>query len=162
MVQAIKENLWSQFGASIDMLENALVMCPEAHWDTEAKFWYNAYHCLFFLDYYLSMNPVSFSPPSPFTLSEFGEGPPERVYTQQELLTYLGFCRNKCRRLVGGLTSELMEARWINESRTMNYSVLEILLYNMRHVQHHAAQLNMILRNSIDDAPTWVRHYTNE
>ena len=27
----------------------------------------------------------------------------------------------------------------------MNYSVVEILLYNMRHVQHHAAQLNLLL-----------------
>lgn len=162
MLQAIKENLWSQFGASIDMLENAIVMCPEAHWDTETQFWYNAYHCLFFLDYYLSMNPTSFTPPSPFTLSEFGEGLPERVYTQQEVLTYLRFCRNKCNALIDGLSAEQMKSRWINESQTMNYSVFEILLYNMRHVQHHAAQLNMILRNTLDDAPYWVRHHTNE
>jgi len=26
----------------------------------------------------------------------------------------------------------------------------------MRHVQHHAAQLNLILRQTIDSAPTWV------
>ena len=162
MEKAIKEKLWSQFGASIDMLENAIVMCPEAHWDTEAKFWYNAYHCLFFLDYYLCLTPTTFTPPSPFTLSEFGEGLPERVYTQQELLTYLQFCREKCQSLISSLSAEQMEARWINESQTMNYSVFEILLYNMRHVQHHAAQLNMILRNSIDDAPRWVRHHTNE
>ena len=38
----------------------------------------------------------------------------------------------------------------------MNYSVLEILLYNMRHVQHHVAQLNLLLRQDINDAPTWV------
>jgi hypothetical protein len=30
------------------------------------------------------------------------------------------------------------------------------LLYNMRHVQHHAAQLNLILRQTIDSAPGWV------
>ena len=38
----------------------------------------------------------------------------------------------------------------------MNYPVLEILLYNMRHVQHHAAQLNLLLRQELDDAPDWV------
>jgi len=26
----------------------------------------------------------------------------------------------------------------------------------MRHVQHHAAQLNLILRQTIDSAPPWV------
>jgi hypothetical protein len=47
-----------------------------------------------------------------------------------------------------------MNKRWINEYK--NFSVFEILLYNMRHVQHHAAQLNQLLRISIQDAPKWV------
>jgi uncharacterized damage-inducible protein DinB len=33
----------------------------------------------------------------------------------------------------------------------------ELLLYNMRHVQHHAAQLNMLLRQRTNSAaPRWV------
>jgi uncharacterized damage-inducible protein DinB len=32
----------------------------------------------------------------------------------------------------------------------------ELLLYNMRHVQHHAAQLNLLLRQTTDSAPDWV------
>jgi uncharacterized damage-inducible protein DinB len=32
----------------------------------------------------------------------------------------------------------------------------ELLLYNMRHVQHHAAQMNMRLRQETDSAPKWV------
>ena len=35
-------------------------------------------------------------------------------------------------------------------------SIAELLLYNMRHVQHHAAQLHLILRQTIDSAPGWV------
>lgn len=30
----MKEALWQQFGASIDMLENALLACPDELWDT--------------------------------------------------------------------------------------------------------------------------------
>ena len=33
---------------------------------------------------------------------------------------------------------------------------VESLLYNMRHVQHHAAQLNLLLRQSTNSAPDWV------
>ncbi len=157
MLNIAKEGIWNQFGASIDMLENAINSCPVEHWASETKFWYHAFHCLFYLDYYLTMEPKAFSPPKPFTLSEFTEGEmPERVYSKDELLVYLQFCREKCQNLISGLTEDAFNARWINHSGTKEYSVLEILLYNMRHVQHHAAQLNLLLRQAIDDAPVWV------
>ena len=156
MNNSIKESIWKQFGASIDMLENAIILCPAEHWNTDKKIWYNAYHCLFFLDYYLTMEPKTFSPPPPFTFSEFEDALPGRVYSKEELLNYLQYNRDKCRKLIAGLTAEKFNDRWINESGTMNYSVVEILLYNMRHVQHHAAQLNLLLREAINDAPGWV------
>ena len=37
----------------------------------------------------------------------------------------------------------------------MNYPILEILLYNMRHTQHHTAQLNMLLRQDINKHIEW-------
>jgi hypothetical protein len=44
--------LWRQFGASIDMRENALLACPDDVWNdnTQPEFWYITYHTLFFLD----------------------------------------------------------------------------------------------------------------
>ncbi len=156
MKNQLNESLWTQFGASIDMLENAIKACPAEHWETDTKFWYNAYHTLFFLDYYLTMEPKIFSPPPPFTLSEFGDEMPEKVYSKSELLGYLQYCRIKCYQLIADLTEDKLNARWINASGSMNYPVFELLLYNMRHVQHHAAQLNLLLRQGIDDAPGWV------
>ena len=32
----------------------------------------------------------------------------------------------------------------------------EVVLYHIRHVQHHTAQLNLILRQETDSAPGWV------
>jgi hypothetical protein len=156
MDASLKEILWKQFGAAIDMLENALVACPNELWNTTSEFWYIAYHTLFYLDYYLTDEPENFSPPSPFTLSELDPAGimPDRVYSKEELLLYLRSGRNKCHDLIAGLTDEGTTKRWVNEYR--NYSILEILLYNMRHVQHHAAQLNLLLRQGINDAPGWV------
>jgi uncharacterized damage-inducible protein DinB len=54
------------------------------------------------------------------------------------------------------MAAEIAKSNWTNESKTMSYNVIEILLYNMRHVQHHAAQLNLLLRQVINDAPGWV------
>src|SRR5690606_10636313 len=90
------------------------------------------------------------------TFSEFdptGEKP-EIIYTKTEVLDYLEHCRLKANRLISELTPKRMNERWINEYK--NYSLLEILLYNMRHIQHHSAQLNLFLRQTIDNAPSWV------
>ncbi|WP_436489138.1 DinB family protein [Chitinophaga sp. ARDCPP14] len=158
MDSSLKITLWHQFGASIDMLENALTFCPDELWDTPAKFWYIGYHTLFFLDFYLSdETPMEkdFLPPEPFTLSEFGTGMPERVYDKTELLTYLRFGREKLRGLLTRLTAEdILTKRFVSEYK--DYSILEILIYNMRHVQHHTAQLNLLLRQEVKDAPDWV------
>ena len=164
MITALKESLWKQFGASIDMLKNAIILWPEAHWNTNKKFFYNAYHCLIFLDYYLTIPPKNFSSPLPFTIAApddviedaIDDILPDRVYSKKELLDYLQSSREKCHKVVSGLTVENLNERWIEDPGKMNYSVLELLLYNMRHVQHHAAQLNLILRQKINNAPSWV------
>ena len=164
MMNILKESLWKQFGASIDMLKNAIILWPEEYWNTKKRFFYIAYHCLIFLDYYLTVPADNFSSPLPFTITESGDMPndavddlvPDRMYTKEELLGYLQSNREKCHQLIAGLTEEKLSERWIEKSGTMNYSVLEIILYNMRHVQHHAAQLNLILRQNINDASVWV------
>lgn len=166
MIQTVKESLWKQFGASIDMLKNAIELWPETSLENDKRFFFTTYHCLVFLDYYLTMPPPKFSSPLPFTLSEPGvvvEGAlddviPDRQYTKQELLAYLETSREKCQQLIGSLTEERLAERWIEdlESGAMDYALLEIILYNMRHVQHHTAQLNLLLRQQINNAPRWV------
>ena len=84
-----KEIIWQQFGAAIDMLENAMLACPEELWNVRSEqpeFWYVAYHALFWLDLYLSDSAEGFVPPLPFTLSELDPTglQPERVYTKNE------------------------------------------------------------------------------
>lgn len=138
------------------MLENAVAECPDSLWNDSSQFWYKAYHCIFFLDYYLSEDADNFMPPKPFTLSEFnpdGEMP-ERVYSKEELITYINFCREKCRKLISALSEENLKKRFKNQY--MDYSRLEIILDNMRHVQHHTGQLNLLIRNSGDIPPDWV------
>ena len=153
-ISILKTILWQQFGAAIDMLKNAITACPEKLWDNNSKFWYTSYHTLLFLDYYLCETPDNFTPPAPFTMSEFEGTMPERNYTQQELLTYLSFCQQRCHDKIADLTEENATERWINSKR--DYSMIEILLYNMRHVQHHTAQLNLVLRQNEIPAPDWV------
>jgi len=155
-----KTTVWRQFGAAIDMLENAMKACPEALWGDRSQkpeFWYVAFHTLFFLDLYLSESELGFLPPAPFTLDEMDERGlmPERVYSKEELQKYLEHGRAKCRSTIAGMTDERARGRcgfsWLDLSGE------EMLLYNMRHVQHHAGQLHLILRQKTESAPRWVR-----
>ena len=174
MIIEFRETLWKNFAASIDMLKNAITLWPEKYWDTDKKFFYMAYHTTVFLDYYLAIPPKNFSSPLFYTLTEPHHIPgdaiddvvPDRIYSKKELLDYLQATRERCRKVITGLTEKRLKERWIDESDDMNlalsgqdalnYSVLEILFYNMRHVQHHAAQLNLLLRQKINNAPDYV------
>lgn len=152
--------LGQQFGASIEMLENALRACPDELWGDRSQkpeYWYLVYHTLFWLDLYLSGSVEGFTPPAPFTLDELDPAGrlPERVYAKDELQIYLEQCREKCQTEIAALTEEKARRRSVFRWGEVSFS--ELLLYNMRHVQHHAAQLNLILRQQIDSAPGWVQ-----
>ena len=155
-----KDTVWGQFGASIDMLERAIQACPEDLWGDRSQkpeFWYVAFHTLFFLDLYLSESDDGFLPPPPFTLDELDERGilPERVYTKEELLRYLNHGRAKCRDTIQAMTEERARGRcgfsWLD------LSVGQMLLYNMRHIQHHVGQLQLVLSLKTGSAPRWVR-----
>ena len=162
--------LWQQFGATIDMLENALLACPSTHWNGRLwsdhsdpeypAFWSITYHTLFWLDLYLTGSREGFAPPAPFMNKLDPAGVrPKQPYTRDELHAYLVHLRKKCQTTMLSLSDEKAHQQvafpW---ARGKQVSYLELLLYSMRHVQEHAAQLNMFLgQNAIDGASDWVR-----
>jgi hypothetical protein len=161
--------VWRQFGAAIDTLGDALRDCPDELWEKKlwedqpeqwvaagfSTFWYLGYHTLFWLDLYLTGAEEGFAPPAPFDLVEMqaGELLP-RTYTRAELLGYLAYCRQKCQATLGALSTE-------QASRVCRFSwgelpFAELQLYNLRHVQEHAAQLHMFLGQQAEASTTWV------
>lgn len=128
-------------------------MWPEEKWKQPRKFFDMAYHTLFFLDYYLTNPPDTFAPPLSYTLlKEFPEDRiddifPERIFTKREMLDFLDACRRKCKLVIGNITEENVQIRWVEQDSPRNYLMIELLMYNMRLVQHHAAQMNIMLRN---------------
>ena len=165
MDKTIKEILWNQFGASIDMLINVISNCPDDYFLTHKRFYYIAFHSTIFLDYYLTIPPNGFSPMLSFTQKEPADRPneaiddliPDKIYNKQEMEEYLKQSRNKCKQLIESLTDEKLKERFTegDSPNDMDYPILEILLYNMRHTQHHTAQLNMLLRQDMDKHMEW-------
>src|SRR5258708_37658849 len=86
-----------QFGAAIDMSDNAVVACPDSLWaerlfsappddpqSPRGAVWRIAYHTLYWLDLYLSSlaDAPGVTPPSPFPAPSLDaeDDPPERPF----------------------------------------------------------------------------------
>ncbi len=152
--------LESQLFATIDTLENAIRACPPRLWaeattPIERRFWYLAYHTIFWLDRYFTLTPQEHMPPAPYTMSELDPNGayPKMPYSPQQLLEYLDYDRAKCRALFAALD----DAAILEPSRHRpELSVFEFTMYQLRHNQHHAAQLNLMLRQGGVEPPRWV------
>jgi hypothetical protein len=161
--------LWRQFGAAIDMLGGALRDCPNELWEARlwadepdqwvaagfSAFWYLGYHTLFWLDLYLTGAEEGFAPPAPFDLVEMeaNEALP-RTYTREELLGYLEFCRRRCQETIAAMSKE--QAYRLCRFAWGELPFAELQLYNLRHVQEHAAQLGLFLGQQARRSTNWV------
>ncbi len=169
MIHLDNDMLWRQFGAAIDMLDEALRDCPDELWEERlwqdqpdqwvaagfSTFWYLGYHTLFWLDLYLSGAEQGFFPPAPFDLVEMEEGESlPRTYTRQELLGYLEDCRSRCQETLRAMTNEQAGHRRRFAWGEVSYA--ELQLYNLRHVQEHAAQLSMFLGQQAGRGAGWT------
>jgi len=146
---SLKTSLWGQYGAAIDMLEDAIELCPDSLWTVVlwndpddvryGQFWFLAFHTLRWLDLFLTGSEEGFAPPPPFTYPPL----PEQPFTKEQILAYLHKCRSKCQATIAALTEEKAHQRCVFS--WMEPSFLELQLYCMRHVQEHAAQLSLVL-----------------
>ena len=167
MTSAWQAALTRQFGAAIDTLAAAIEACPDRLWDDRSMpppFWHIAYHTLFYLDLYLSESEERFTPAAchrphanflgamPFP--PFRVETPAVACTREDLRAYLAHGRARCRERIAGLTDAEIERR--SPFPWLDFTCGDLILYTMRHVQHHAAQLNLRLRAEGIEPPAWV------
>jgi DinB superfamily len=154
--------IWQQFGAGIDMLDNALRACPDERWRDSlwtdstvapeySQFWFIVFHTLKWLDIYLSVTEQGYALPAPFIAGSL----PAQPYNREQLQAYLLYCRQKCRSTFETLTDEKASQNCKLPSGE-EVSFVELQLYSMRHVQEHVGQLNLHLGQKVGSAPDWV------
>lgn len=162
MTDTARTALASQLAAALQAIENAVVACPPSLWGDRVgphEFWYIVYHTAFWLDCYSSETVEGFTPPAPYTLGEMDPKGvyPDRVYSPQEMLAYLTHGRAKALAVIGAMNDESAARRW--RYGTYDMTRFETFLVTLRHVQHHAAQLQLLLRQSGVEPPRWVRQW---
>ena len=151
----------SQYRATLDMLEEAIRICPKDLWTDSGHtnaFWRVAYHALFFTHLYLSDTLTDFVPWSkgrPKVESLGDKSDVGEPYNKRELLEYVAFCRQLVEDKVPALDLEATSGfEWLP------FTKLELQFYNIRHTQHHTGQLSERLRTRADIGLSWVAHHS--
>jgi hypothetical protein len=165
---ALRTSLKSQYHAGLAMLHEAIVKCPDAVWASDAHknaFWQIAYHTLFFTHLYLQPTVADFRPwkghqgnvqhedgiPGPADPKSTLPLVPS-PYSKDDVLAYWG--------IVDGMVDAAVDALDLAspESGFYWYPIpkLEHQLVNLRHLQHHTAQLADRLRAAEDIGVRWV------
>jgi hypothetical protein len=145
--------LKSQYHASLAMLREAIERCPPEEWlSTNHKntFWQVSYHALFFTHLYLQRDEAAFRPWEQHRGE--GDGIAGEPYTQAQVLGYWEFCDRMIDDAVDALDLDGTESgfSWYRMSK------LEHQFVNIRHIQHHAAQLIDRVRSAADVGIRWV------
>jgi hypothetical protein len=165
---AIRRMLKSQYHAALAMFREPIERCPDRLWLAEHRanaFWQIAYHALYFTHLYLQPEPSAFRPwagHQPDVQNPDGiAGPPDpasdlpllpRPYTRGEVLDYWRVCDRMVDRAIDRMELDSPSSGFDR------YPIpkLEHQLVNLRHLQHHGAQLGDRLRADIDVGQRWV------
>ena len=166
--EALRTMLKSQYHAGLAMLREAIERCPDDVWESDNHknaFWQVAYHTLFFTHLYLHPHAGAFRPWDHHQADvQHEDGIPgaddpknpmpliPRPYSKAEALAYWSVCDEMVDGAVDTLDLHSAESgfHWYKVPK------LEHQMVNLRHLQHHTAQLADRLRASADLGIKWV------
>jgi hypothetical protein len=164
MIDTVKHLIVHQMTAALDTLKHCIDTCPEAEWQEahkDAPFSQAVFHALFYADFYLGRDAVPFKE-QPFHAShrvifadyeELENKLPEQLYEKAFCLDYLGHCLAKLQAAVAAESAaSLAGASGIGFRKT---SRAELYVYNIRHIQHHAAQLGLRIQQLTGKELPW-------
>lgn len=133
----------------------------EASIQVFSAFWYRAYHCLFYLDLYLSSDSTGFKTPAPFggtdehsVDEQMAAVFPNRVYSKGELLAYLTHGRRKAQAVIPALTEQDIRRPCEGGHPWVGQTFNTLLRINLKHLREHRIQLDKFLLKSAQPQAT--------
>lgn len=163
--QAVRSALLGQYRAALETLEQCIGMCDEDTWsaphpDTAVN--QVVFHTLFFADLYLGFGESGFRD-QPFhrdnpqlfqDYEDFEDRVQRNFYSREGCRAYLEYCYSKVNTTLEGEDAAVLSGDCGFPYRKLTR--IELHIYNIRHIQHHAAQLG--LRNQLHggDPLRWV------
>jgi hypothetical protein len=169
MRDTLAELLAHQYEASLCTLNLAVVRCPESSWNEPVakwKFCQAAFHAVFFADVYLQpSDDVAAVKLQTFHIEhkadfrdyeELEDREHVLLYEKPFVLSYLEHIRRKAQAISARESADMLAGP--SGFRRRKCSRAELHVYNIRHIQHHAAQLSLRLTLDTDMEVPWVGH----
>ena len=165
MLDEFKQLIARQYEAAFCTLRACVVRCPQENWNAPvARYPFSqvVVHTLIFADLYLSrdeeeMRAQLYHQENSQFFGEYEQlqdREPTEVYERAAVQSYLDFCRDKSQNVALAETNESLLKPCGFPGK--DFSRAELHVCNIRHIQHHSAQLTLRLRlDSKVDAP-WV------
>ena len=157
--------LLNQFEAAMCTLNQCIANCPDGEWSVphpDGPFSQVLFHSLIFTDIYLgreeeAVKTQEFHEKNKAMFKDYEEledRKPVQVYSREEIKRYFDFCLKKGRIEIAKESSESLGGESGFDYR--KFSRLELYIYLIRHIQHHAAQLGLRIQLSTGRELRWV------
>ncbi|HUX40061.1 MAG TPA: hypothetical protein VMV83_02750 [Rectinemataceae bacterium] len=157
--------LSNQFEAAMCTLGQCIANCPDGEWSIphpDSPFSQVLFHALIFTDIYLgrgeeAIKSQAFHIENKAMFRDYEELEDRKavnVYSREEIGRYFEFCLSKGRTEIGRETPDSLFGESGFDYR--KFSRLELYIYLIRHIQHHAAQLGLRIQLSIGKELKWV------
>jgi hypothetical protein len=167
MLENFKTSTFNQYQATFDTFRQCIELGGTNNWNLiigSYELGRCVFHALFFGDLYLNQGEDAFRGQAfhaehaeifeGYAELEFGKEPGPAP-NRDETILYLNYLCELAEKVIGAETEETLSKRapypWTE------FSMAEMHLYNLRHLQHHAAQIGLRLRAECGIDVPWVK-----
>ncbi|WNS45148.1 DinB family protein [Paenibacillus sp. MMS20-IR301] len=156
MSDKMVEVLRRQFEPVVEMLKQQVAECPDEFWnDASQKYWKHVFHAATSMKFWFRQQKEE-----AFIIPDFGRDITEALDqecsdypTKEEMTAYVEEMMKVARSFVDELTDEtLMEPCVLFAEITK----MDVVLMQIRHVQHHVGYCNSILNSNQLEAVKWI------
>jgi len=165
MGNELSTSILNQFLAAMCTLKQAMTDCPDEQWSEghfDGPFSQVVFHVLIFADIYLGRSEEGIKE-QPFhqankaffgDYEELEDRLPQNTYDRADIEKYFHFCLEKGRTEIAKETTPSMFGESGFSYRKFNR--LEMYIYLIRHIQHHAAQLGLRNQQVVSKGLRWI------
>jgi hypothetical protein len=166
VLSEIKKSYSRQLGATFKMLEYTIDKANETTWTARINnmpFWQICYHVLWFTDFYFHANQATFQPQS-FDMEgihNYWIKPDSQMIENQKhpisksnMKAYCKYVRQKANQFIQGINGTYFTTP--SPFEWHGFPKIDLVDYNLRHLQHHVGQLDIIVRRDQNIGNPWI------
>jgi hypothetical protein len=166
LLSAIKKSYSRQIGAAFKMLEHVIDNANDTTWTariSNVPFWQICYHVLWFTDFYFHANEATFQPQS-FDMKEihnYWVYPDSQMIENQKhpisksnMKAYCKYVRQKANQFIQNINATYFTTP--SPFEWHGFPKIDLVDYNLRHLQHHVGQLDIIVRRDQNIGNPWI------